>query len=503
MEDCQQLRFELKTWEKSFAAANGGRKAGREDIKQHPEIANKYKLYNTLRAGGTTAPQKPDAPPQDRSPKKRQVRKPPASTETPRKRQKHLSTSQNEGTTIEQLEDHSENTPVTHRISIGPTPQKNGRVLGLFDLLTPSSTVRTPSKRQSLASLPLNVAGTPSRNALENKATTEEKPLSPVKRDNRSPPSSSKRTYLASFLTPSACRIGDVGGTPEGISSMPKLRFDDTPAFLRRDSQRFSQNHNTAEPINGDDEDASSWSPIAVRIMRPKPVGRGLSALVKGLRELEEARLDDDLEMLREVEGKATTAIGTQPGFTPRVCVADSQVPEMPLGPDGQAECDAEELEESEAEGKDRHGKRLKVWKKKGQKRTTRQIAIKPNTSKWKPELEWKGGKEAESEEDTVGIEETQLVTIPDTAKAYNTTEAIQTDEEYISEDVSDCGEAHVLKPAKVIKQKGQSGGAQHKLPKEKKPKKISATAHANFRALKIRNKNSKAKGRGRFGRRH
>lgn len=34
----QNLRLELKEWEKSFAAENEGRKAGREDIKQHPDI---------------------------------------------------------------------------------------------------------------------------------------------------------------------------------------------------------------------------------------------------------------------------------------------------------------------------------------------------------------------------------------------------------------------------------------------------------------------------------
>lgn len=32
------LRQELKVWEREFAAANSGRKAGRDDIKQHPSI---------------------------------------------------------------------------------------------------------------------------------------------------------------------------------------------------------------------------------------------------------------------------------------------------------------------------------------------------------------------------------------------------------------------------------------------------------------------------------
>lgn len=33
-----ELRAELKQWERDFAAAHGGRKAGREDIKMVPEI---------------------------------------------------------------------------------------------------------------------------------------------------------------------------------------------------------------------------------------------------------------------------------------------------------------------------------------------------------------------------------------------------------------------------------------------------------------------------------
>jgi hypothetical protein len=32
------LRVELKKWEKAFVDANGGRKAGRHDIKQDPSI---------------------------------------------------------------------------------------------------------------------------------------------------------------------------------------------------------------------------------------------------------------------------------------------------------------------------------------------------------------------------------------------------------------------------------------------------------------------------------
>lgn len=37
-EESQIIRQELKDWEKAFEASNGGRKASREDIKNHPEI---------------------------------------------------------------------------------------------------------------------------------------------------------------------------------------------------------------------------------------------------------------------------------------------------------------------------------------------------------------------------------------------------------------------------------------------------------------------------------
>ena len=40
----KKLRLELKEWEQSFAATHQGRKAGRQDIKQHPEIGQRHSL---------------------------------------------------------------------------------------------------------------------------------------------------------------------------------------------------------------------------------------------------------------------------------------------------------------------------------------------------------------------------------------------------------------------------------------------------------------------------
>ena len=43
-----KLRKELKEWERAFSAAHEGRKAGREDIKQHPDIGLRSQCWQLL-----------------------------------------------------------------------------------------------------------------------------------------------------------------------------------------------------------------------------------------------------------------------------------------------------------------------------------------------------------------------------------------------------------------------------------------------------------------------
>lgn len=487
-------------------------------------IANKYKLYNKLRLHEEGQSTSKDPLEHDRKSKKHLAATaatlPSASTRTPRKKQrsKHLQPPPPQGETVEENPSPAQDTPVPHRDFIGPTPQKNGRVLGLFDLLTPSSTWRTPSKRQSLAPLPENVVGTPSRArtlvaAAKREGGNDAAEVTPVtsqkRKRSRSPVSASKRAYLNTFLTPSTRRFcSDVGNTPDGTKPVSALNFGDTPAFLKRDSQCFEPRQRAGGGANGDDaEDSFSWSPVAVRRpMRPKPVMRGLSALVKGLREMEDAKLDDEMEMLREMEGAGQEHKQSQSKKAPKICVKDSQAPDMPLGPDGQgwSEDDDDDVNALKADGMDRNGKPLKVWKKKGQKRTTRRVMIRPNTAKWKPEPAWKGGREVDSEDEVVAVEETQLVPHGQAKAAADEIDDLQTDDEYVSAGLVDGDDAPKSQSTtKGGKEKGrskQSAGSQP--PKEKKKKAVSATAHTNFRALKIKNKQSKGKGRGRFGRR-
>lgn len=261
----------------------------------------------------------------------------------------------------------------------------------------------------------------------------------------------------------------------------------------------MTQNHELGEV---DENEELSWSPVAVR-RRPKPAGRGLSALVKGLRALEDEKLDEEMELMREMEqddvghNKALQSNVKRPA----VAVKDSQVADMPLGPDGLGSSE-DDIEEIQNEGKGRDGRPLKAWKKKGQKRTTRKSNMRPNTAKWKPETQWKGPAD---QDELTEVEETQIVEQGvlsgptmggddgDDMEYLTEGEGDQIkDQSNIQANVKDSNNSKARSDSKPAKEDAEA------VPKKKK---ISATAHANFRALKIKNKQSKAKGGGRYRR--
>jgi 26S proteasome regulatory subunit N12 len=192
---------------------------------------------------------------------------------------------------------------------------------------------------------------------------------------------------------------------------------------------------------------------------------------------MEDEKLDEDLEMLREMEGgQAHSGKAGQP----KILVDDSQRPDMPLGPDGGGESEDSEVEK---EGKGRDGKPLKVWKKKGQKRTTRRVLMRPNVAKWKPEPAWKGDMDSDGDGEQAMVEETQA-----------TKQVLDGDEDDYEDELQES-EDHKSKSKKKIGEKKEGFVA-------KARRKISATAHANFRALKIKNKQTKGKRGSKFERR-
>ena len=171
-----------------------------------------------------------------------------------------------------------------------------------------------------------------------------------------------------------------------------------------------------------------------------------------------------------------------------QVLVEDSQI-EMPLGPDRALESDEDEADAND--GLDQDGRPRKVWKKKGQKRTTRRVIMRPGARpKHSPSNEAVGN--------------TALATIPETQLLEDPVAEIDAANSKSDEGDADYNDAiEDSRPAKTTSQtdQGQKSQAEGGIVK-KAARKISAVAHANFCKLKIKNKNSKAKGRGRFGRR-
>ncbi|KAI9723656.1 MAG: hypothetical protein M1812_000956 [Candelaria pacifica] len=493
------IRQELKIWEKQFAAANEGRKAGREDIKQNPTIASKYKEYERLRnilSGKATTTQ-----PHQTAKRRKGAHKEANSTSSHISRNNQpLANNDSQPTGTPSKPKHPASldpydspasarkfsTPSHQRTFIGPTPQKDGLVLGLFDLLSD----HTPSKDERRTTLggvtPNAQLKTPSKSRTGKELEVE---VSGGGRRSRTPTSTGKRFLLDSFATPmKRRRIEGDGGTPSSVS---KLQFS-TPAFLRRDSQRL-----TTVNEEGD------LSPV-MRIPKKPPI-RGLSSMLASLRRMEDEKLDEDMDLLREMETGGVDGSAKDS----KVLVGDSQAIVVP-GIDG-FESDGlhSEDENDKQEGLGRDGKPLKVWKKKGQKRTTRRVIMRPVRSKPKAPPE---APPLYDSDDELTVPETQLdhahaLRNPDQEAEISRLELEALDNNSDSGGESNCSQqSHQPKKrnstdkAKSEKITKATDVSKKDGPVKKAVKKISAQAHANFRRLNIKNKNSKGKGGGRRG---
>ncbi|GAB0139131.1 hypothetical protein EsDP_00007346 [Epichloe bromicola] len=458
-EKSKDLRAELKRWENEWGQTHDGKKPGRQDIKDNADIARKYKDYHKYRdilSGKLPPPSKPES-----NPKRRRCDPVPA--ETPLKRTKHADTPSKQ-----RPHDGFMNTPAISRrlfspapvTSLGPTPQRDGHVLGLFDLLVEKE-LGTPSRKDKL-----QPHGTPSRagaNVLStpSKRTAMNDPGSTTKL-GRTPMSSSRKQMLNMFATPMKNRRGSIDG--KTMSSVSKLQFD-TPVFLKRHG------------LPAVDENAMFADPAPLRLPR-KPLVRGLSEIVASLRKVEEDVLDDDLEALREIENDTagvsrpmSPSLGTRPApapvpAAPAVLEPDSQGRPMLLGG-----FDNEEMYDSAHEdGVDRNGNPLPAYKKKGQKRTTRKANIRPTMKKRPQVVVAQEHGNGEDDEGADVVPETQVIAGPDG--------------DY--EDGASSDEA----PAKGAANKKSK--AKKDVPVKKVAKKVNELAHANFKRLKLRNHGAK-----------
>jgi len=212
--------------------------------------------------------------------------------------------------------------------------------------------------------------------------------------------------------------------------------------------------------------------------LKRKSFGRSLSNIIEELRRQEDASksaYEDDLDAMREFE----EAESERPN-APKVIVEDSQAG-VTLDVDGFVPSDFEDGVESVPE-MEANGALRKPWKKKGLKRQTKRVIMRP-VKKQQPSVSVSQGS---SDGDTNIITETQHSQAGECADVGDGQDS----------DFDDLSEGSELRTAPKLK---SAKTESRKEPEQKKRRNANATANANFRKLKIKNKNSKAKGRGRF----
>ncbi|KAJ5565998.1 hypothetical protein N7535_007636 [Penicillium sp. DV-2018c] len=407
------VRAELKKWEKAFASANGGRKAGRDDIKQDAEIAAKYKEYGRLKALEASL-SRHERSRQDASQshtKKRKHTSPPGQDtkilqETPRKLSKGLFATPSNNRIKQhpsQLDPYDSPStlrrlfsPSTHhqglpapsplKAEIGPTPQRDGRVLGLFDMISESGgSSATPSVKRQTNNLAAAFRTPSKRKPVETiLEVPEEESQQETPRLVRTPASETKQFYLANlFATPTTMRYAamveaqddadtqqtDLPNLGSGIS--PQEALSGTPSFLRRSNP-------ARYPASNANPDDPGLSPVGPRKVQ-KFASKGLSHLVQGLRDMQEERLEEDWEVMRELEEAA----------------------------------EAEEAAKNAVEEEPNEDQNRK-YKKKGQKRTTRRVNMRPVFHRPKPESKQDSG----ADDDLAGEDEDEVVAVPETQQA-------------------------------------------------------------------------------------
>ncbi|KAL1849379.1 hypothetical protein VTK73DRAFT_9889 [Phialemonium thermophilum] len=542
----KELRAELKRWELNWTKQHG-QKPGQSDIKQNPDIAKKYKSYNKCREilSGKIPPPSSDRKSNTSKPTSSQSHDGSAAR-TPSKRLRPTTTpikSRHSPREAQGAPTPSPGVAATPSISrklfspavptsIGPTPQRDGRVLGLFDILT-GSDAETPSRPRTTAGLETNngkaghgvnhIQSTPrKRSAADIMGLSDDESEDGRCRPKRTPMSSSKRRLLNSFSTPLKDRSGNAGAaaaaatTPQAPGSASSATQFATPSFLKRGGCASRFGAFSSAPLSSVDENGEyALSPRPLRLPR-KPLLRGLSDMVASLRKLEEEQLDDDLDALREMEMESgavarETIPRTQQASQPKesdsgsiqsadqaksvpsvIGTGKEQRPVLLGGFDDEAMYDEPPEEEL-----NRDGQPLPVYRKKGQKRTTKLVKMKPTRSR----RSLTGQKavadvSSESDNDEV-IPETQIGTgeKPEQEGLPDLGSGSEFDDFGSGEDEEkETSKKRSSKKGKAANSsKGAAQGVQKKEGTVKKAvRKVKATAHANFKRLKLRNSGAK-----------
>ncbi|KAF3923322.1 hypothetical protein ABW21_db0203205 [Orbilia brochopaga] len=482
----RHLKLKIKAWEKEFASKNNGKPPSRQDISANQKMAARYseyqKLKKTLHAEDS---QNVNNQPHSHAPI-RTPRRSARASQTPHKSPGNPFVFT--PTTRPELHNPLDSSSAHRRLKwmtkgyVSPTPQKNGKVLGLFDKL-PGMTP-TPQKRSREAGddkLLANLTGSAKKKAkafhdspIANSDSSDDDTYTPL--DPTTP--SRKRRY--EFQTP--------------LSKKSKAKADEvdpfaTPAFFRVSQCTFELKE-SGSPVT---PDIKQFLPNRGMIGKVKP----LSTLVKELKEMQDSYEDPGADVLRELEQNELFG-GDEPvakadDAAARISkMADALLPPL----------DLEKAEEVENE----NAKKPPAYKKKGQKRQTRRVKIRPvraakasakTAAKTSPESDSGSDSDDEVEAQVPPAKEKQAPQVDDNDSANEFPDSDEFDAPDISED--ELSLVATKKTKTVTKKTQQKAKEPAKAPQKKM---IKATQHQNYTRMKIHHKGKKFKGKGGRGRR-
>ncbi|KAK9459793.1 DNA replication/checkpoint protein [Lipomyces oligophaga] len=319
MEKLDTLKLQIKKWEHEFQRQYE-RAPGKADIKENPQIAAKYKQYQQLKQAGQILSQKPDQESNHKPSQKFNN----SDYTTPKKISDSHQTCYDSP-----YNGNSAKRQIRH--SLGPTPQADGRVMALFDIISRESPIKSP--RSNLTDATSFQQTSPQR--------TPTRVQIAISSFDSPTPSGNLHLDSPSVLTPTKDHIFDLDSTPISY-------FNSQPT----------------EPM-------ATPSPL----QRPKPVTRGLSLILQELKTQREAAFQEEESILDEIEreemGRVPTNSNSGSEVKHTVTAEESHLGEVQEG----------DIETAVAEAMIREETRLrsaKYRKLSTIKRSTRRVVMRP-----------------------------------------------------------------------------------------------------------------------------
>ncbi|KAK6345094.1 regulatory particle non-ATPase [Orbilia javanica] len=478
----RHLKLKIKAWEKDFAVQNDGKPPSRQDISANSKIAARYSEYQKLKKQLGLESSQTAKPQSTSKPAEKPTTATTATATIPQNPSAHpsqtpLKTSANPffftPTSRPELQGsfYSPSPSAVRQLKwmkkgyVSPTPQKNGKVLGLFDKLpgmTPTPPKR-PREAEDGAILVKLTDSTKKSRALNDRAfedSDDEDAYVPL--DPTTP--SRKRRY--EFQTPlSKKNRGNKSDEPDPFS---------TPAIFRQHSMSLELKEN-----------GSPLTPEMKQFLPNRMIGKvkPLSTLVRELREMQEEE-DPGMEILRDLErSKPDSPSSTNSRQSPPAAIPPCLELEVGSG-------------EAEAESQPKQP----VYKKKGLKRQTKRVRIRPvRATRAKASVGESSSSDSEAEEPPNKSPESLAQTKP---------EMKGKDLDYESDDgeprmfeISEDELAAIVPKTTSTKSKPQvksKTSAPEKPTTGTKKATVAADKHANYTRMKMHHKGKGFKGRGR-----